>query len=63
MIGLFLVVHVPDPSDERGVPLASRPSDRVVLRFECAEDMVGVVLDGIVIDVAPPSRPLGRAST
>jgi hypothetical protein len=50
VVGDFLVVQVPDPSNERTVSLCLGPIDGFLLGAKYAKYMVGVVLDHIVID-------------
>lgn len=53
MIRLLFVIQVPDASDERVVTLALRPIDSFPLRSECAERVVGMVFDDIIVDARP----------
>ena len=50
VISLFLVVQVPDASDVGGMAIFLRPLDCLTLRLECRENVVGMVLDNIVVD-------------
>jgi hypothetical protein len=55
----LLIIFVPDTSDKRGVALTFRPIDGFSLRFEGGEHVVGMILDDIIIDVAPLRATLG----
>jgi hypothetical protein len=55
----LLIIFVPDTSDKRGVALTLRPIDGLSLRFEGGEHVVGMILDDIIIDVAPLRATLG----
>jgi hypothetical protein len=60
MIGLLLVVQVPDPSDTGGMAVALGPIDCFPLRFEGGENVIGMVFNDIVVDVRSlraPFRP------
>jgi hypothetical protein len=54
---------VPDASDKLDVALTFRPIDSFSLGFEGAKDVVCMVFDGIIVDMAPVRAALGRAST
>jgi hypothetical protein len=60
VIGLLLVVHVPDASDVSRMAILLRPLDRFMLCLECCEDTVSVILDYVIFDVSallPTFRP------
>ena len=60
VIGLLLVVQVPDASDVGCMAVLLRPFDCLALRLEGGKDVVRVVLDNIIIDRAalrPTLRP------
>jgi hypothetical protein len=60
VIGLLLVVQVPDASDVGCMAVLLRPFDCLALRLEGGKDVVRVVLDNIIIDSAalcPTLRP------
>jgi hypothetical protein len=63
MVGYFLVVQVPHARDKWRMAVLSGPVDRLFLRFEGAERVVGVILDTKSSMELPSERPLGRAST
>ena len=63
MVGYFLVVQVPHARDKGRMAVLSGPVDRLFLRFEGAERVVGVILDHKVFNGASLGTPLGRAST
>jgi hypothetical protein len=50
MIGLFLIVQVPDAGNERGVAFTSGPIDCFLLGSEGAEDVIRVILDDEIVD-------------
>jgi hypothetical protein len=62
VIRLLLIVQVPDASNKRGVALTFRRIDRFSLGFEGA-NVVCMVFDEIIVDMAPLRTALGRAST
>ena len=45
-----LVIQVPDASDKGGVAAFFCPIDRLLLGFEGAEFVVGMVFDDIIVD-------------
>jgi hypothetical protein len=51
MIGIFLVVQVPDTGDEGAVSLLLRPINSFLLSPKCPEYVVGVIFDYIIINV------------
>jgi hypothetical protein len=53
VIGFFLVIQMPDPSDVGRMAVLLRPLDCLALRFEGSEDVVRVVLDNVIIDGVP----------
>jgi hypothetical protein len=53
VIRFLLVIQVPDASHVRSVAVFPRPVDRFVLRFEGCEDMIRMVFDHIIVDMAP----------
>jgi hypothetical protein len=59
VIGLLLIIQVPDPSDKRVMAPGSRLIDRFSLRLERAEHMVRMVFDDIIVDPAPLRPTLG----
>jgi hypothetical protein len=52
MIGLFLIVQISDASDKRRVAVTFGPINCFSLRFEGAEDVIGMIFDDIIVDVA-----------
>jgi hypothetical protein len=56
--GRLLVIQVPDASDVGSVAVIFGPVDRLVLRLERAEYVVGMILDHIVFDRASLRAPL-----
>lgn len=50
MVGVFSVVQMSDARDQRGVAFTHCPLDRLFLGRECAEDMIGMVFDDIIVD-------------
>ena len=48
MIRFFLVVEMPNASNERGMALSFRPPNRFVLRLEGGEYVIRMILDDIV---------------
>jgi hypothetical protein len=61
MVGLLLIVQVPDSGNERSMPLSFRPIDRFALRPESNEHLVGVVFHDIVIDRTAIRSALGAS--
>jgi hypothetical protein len=60
VIRLLFVVQMPDPGDERAVPVLFSPIDGLMLGPACVQDVVGVVLDDIIVDgiaLRPPLWP------
>ena len=53
MVGVFLVIQMPDASDKRSVTLRFRPIDCFFLAFESAELMVRMVFDYIILNGRP----------
>ena len=53
MIRLFLIVQVTHPSHQRGVTLFLGPLDCFALRSGSVKDMIRVVFDNIIVDMAP----------
>jgi len=53
MVGDFLVIQMPDASDERSVALRFRPIDCIFLGFENAELMIRMVFDYIILNGRP----------
>jgi hypothetical protein len=60
VIGLLLVVQVPDASDVGCMAVLLRPFDCLALRLEGGKDVVRVVLDKSI--ALPSARPFGLAS-
>ena len=59
MVRRLFVVQMPDPCDERRVPLLLCPVDCFPLGFGGGEDMIRMVFDHVILDVAafgPPFR-------
>jgi hypothetical protein len=52
VVGLLLIIQVPDAGDEWGVAAMFRPIDRLSLRREGAEHVVRMILHDIVFYVA-----------
>jgi hypothetical protein len=50
MVGLVLLVQVPDAGDVRRVAFLLRPGNSFVLGLERPEHVVGVILDNVIID-------------
>ncbi len=50
MVSLLLVVQVPDTRDVGGMAVLLRPVDGFPLGLEGGEDVVGVVLNHVVVD-------------
>jgi hypothetical protein len=48
----FLVIQVPNASDQWPVPLDSCPLDSFILRFEGGEHIVGMIFDNIIINAS-----------
>jgi len=59
VIGLLLIIQVPDASDKRVMAALFRPIDRFLLRFEGADHMARMVFNDIVVDIAPVRATLG----
>jgi hypothetical protein len=55
----LFVVQVSDPSDKRSEPLAFRPIYRFSLRFEGSQNVIGMIFDDKVLDVAALWAALG----
>ena len=53
MVGVFLVIQMPDASDKGSVTLRFRPIDCFFLGFESAELMVRMVFDYIILNGRP----------
>jgi hypothetical protein len=49
MVGVFLVIQMPDPSDERSMTLRFRPINCFFLGFERTKLMVRMVFDYIIL--------------
>jgi hypothetical protein len=52
MVGLLLVVQVPNTRNVRCVTILLCPGNCFVLGFESLQDMVGVILDHKIVDLA-----------
>ena len=52
MIGLLLIVQVPDTRDKRGVAFAFSPIDCFSLCFEGAKRVIRMVFHDIIVDMA-----------
>ena len=52
MISLLLIVQVSDASDVGGMAVLLCPLDCFALGLEGGEDVVGVVFDNVVVDMA-----------
>jgi hypothetical protein len=50
VIGVFLIIQVPDPSDKRRAAILFCPINRFVLCSERAEELVRVIFDDIIVD-------------
>jgi hypothetical protein len=59
VIRLLLVIQVPNASDMRVVAVLPCPIDRFLLRLEGGEDVVGMILDHLIVDMAPVKATLG----
>jgi len=59
VIGLPLVIQVPDASDMGDLAVIFRPIDRFPLCLEVAERMVCVVFNDIIVDMASLGTTLG----
>jgi hypothetical protein len=59
VISLLLVVQVPNASDMGSMAVLLRPLDGFPLRLEAGEDVVGMILDNIMV---PLVAALGRGS-
>jgi hypothetical protein len=53
MVGVLLVIQVPDASDKRSVALRFRPIDCFFLSFESAEVVVRMIFDYIILNGRP----------
>jgi hypothetical protein len=59
MIGLLLIVQVPDASNKRVMALTFRPIDGFALRFESFEDAVRMIFDYVIVDRGSLGTSLG----
>jgi hypothetical protein len=59
VVGLLLIIQVPDASDKRGVAVPLCPIDRFPLCPESAQHVVGMIFDHIIVDMAPLRAALG----
>jgi hypothetical protein len=50
MVGVLLVVQMPNAGDQGMMALLPCPVDRISLRREAAENAVGVILDDKALD-------------
>jgi hypothetical protein len=62
VVSLFLITQVPNASDQWRMAVLLRPFDCLSLRLEGGEDVVGVILDNIVVDGISLGATLGRGS-
>jgi len=59
MVGILLIIQVPDASDKGSVTLRFRPIDRFFLSLESAELVICVVFDYIILNGRPFRAALG----
>jgi hypothetical protein len=59
MISCFLIIQVPDTSDQRSMSFAFSPFDGFVLRLEGFEHVICVVFNDIIGDRLPLKTTLG----
>jgi len=59
MVRIFLVIEVPDASDEWMVTILLRPIDCFFLSFKSAEHVVRMVFDHIIVNVRSFRAALG----
>jgi len=52
VVRFFLIIQVSDARDKGSVAVRLRPIDCFALRLEGAEDMIGMIFDYIVVDIA-----------
>jgi hypothetical protein len=57
VVGLLLIIQMPDSSDERTMALFFRPIDSFSLRLEDAEHVIRVIFDYKIIDTIPLRAP------
>ena len=62
MIRFLLVIQVPDAGNVRGVAVFLGPINRFSLRFEGDEDIIHMVFDHVIVDMAALSSPLKHGS-
>jgi hypothetical protein len=59
VIRFLLVIQMPNAGNVRGVAVFLGPINRFSLRFECDEDMIRMVFDHVIVDMAALRSPLG----
>jgi hypothetical protein len=59
MIGLLLIIQVPDASDKRSVPLPFCPVNGFSLRIEDSEHMIRMIFDYIIVNRASLGTAFG----
>jgi hypothetical protein len=57
VVRFLLVIEMPNACDKRRVSLVSRPGDRLMLQLEVGKHVVGMILDGVIVDMTALRAP------